>query len=184
MASQAAHQAMAAYQAAATRAQLPAASQTMLTADPAYVRLLEAQSTWPAAYRFSATQPVVLERPILGVNAPHVGPRQVPTENGMVRTLPAHTRVVRRASQNRLVTPLYGRAPYRILQGLAARVDEQSKLRQSHVVPKTGSRYEMAEASYDALEFVTLPRPLMALPEMRLGMLTRVGATYEQPRER
>ncbi len=155
----------------------PTAQQTMLHTDPAYTRLLEAQSMWPTKYVFATTWPSSCALPIDGRTAQYVGPDQVGAYNAL---LPRHERVRIRASQHRPETELYGTAPYMIRRGQNARVDEWSRLRQSSWVPVAGSRQATAEATYDIMDFVTVPPQLLNLPETRLGKLTRVGPEYMQ----
>lgn len=156
----------------------PTAQQTMLHTDPAYARLLEAQSMWPTRYVFATTWPAGCDLPIDGRTAQYVGPSQVGAYNAL---LPRNERMRVRASQNRLTTELYGTAPYMIRRGQNAQVDAWSKLQHSAWVPVTGSRQATAEATYDVLDFVTVPSQLLNLPETRLGKLTRVGPDYLQP---
>lgn len=159
---------------------IPTARQTMLHTDPAYARLLEAQSMWPTSYVFATTWPAGCDLPIEGRTAQYVGPNQVGAYNAL---LPRHERVRERASQNRPRTELYGTAPYMIRRGQAAQVDDWTKLRHSNWVSAAGSRQATSEATYDILDFVSVPPQLLALPETRLGKLTRVGPEYMQPHE-
>lgn len=158
----------------------PTAQQTMLHTDPAYARLLEAQSMWPTRYVFATTRPAGCDLPIDGRTAQYVGPNQVTAYNAL---LPRHERVRVRASQHRPRTELYGTAPYMIRRGQSAQVDDWTKLQQSNWVSAAGSRQATAEATYDILDFVTVPSQLLNLPETRLGKLTRVGPEYMQPHD-
>lgn len=143
-----------------------------LAADPAYVALLEAQSTWPGTYVFGTTAPrTECAAPLWGANRAHVGPGQVGGYNAL---LASHGRVDKRASQHRLQTELFGTAPLKTQRewNAAAAV----RLR-GDAVSKENARvlteYELARRDY-----VQLPAPLVQLPETRLGGLTRVGPEY------
>ena len=146
-----------------------------LASDPAYIRLLEAQSVWPGNYVFGTTMPVnTCQAPLWGGNRAHVGPGQVPAYNAM---LSSHSRVDRRASQHRLQTELYGRAPLMRLRNFDANVDSGSRLRWGEAVHKEGAR-RLTETDLSRPDFLTLPEALTALPETRLGRLTRGGPDY------
>lgn len=158
----------------------PTARQTMLHTDPAYARLLDAQSRWPTQYVFATTWPASCSLPIDGRTAQYVGPAQVGAYNAL---LPRHERVRVRASQHRLGTELFGTAPYMIRRGQSARVDDWTRLRQSSWSQNADSRQATAEVTYDLWDFVSVPPQLQNLPETRLGKLTRVGPEYLQPRD-
>lgn len=151
------------------------ASQTVLASDRDYITLLEAQSTWPMKYRFGTPQPVgVRDSAIRGQMKSHMADGVVPTYNTM---LPNHVRFQMRASQNRLHTELYGRAPIMTNRGQAKQMDLSSQLRQSTVMFKTNVRKVMEE-TMNRPDFVTMPRQLVELPETRFGRMTRAAPTY------
>lgn len=160
---------------------LMSASQASLRADKQYIDLLEAESTWAAKYLFSQPNPVAPRRfPMMGLNAPNMGPGQMPTYNDM---LPQHYRVMHRASHNKPQTELFGTAPYIALgRGVLSHVDTSSALLQSNYVPERGSRVLM-EAPWTRSQYVTVPEELKQLREMRLGQMTRVGPEYMQPHD-
>lgn len=160
--------------------ELPTARQTMLHTDPAYTRLLEAQSRWPTQYVFATTWPSTCDLPIDGRTAQYVGPAQVGAYNAL---LPQHERVRVRASQHRLKTELFGRAPYMVRRGQNSHVDSWTRLRHSAWSHNADSRQVTAEATYDMWDFVSVPPQLQQLPETRLGKLTRVGPEYLQPHD-
>lgn len=102
------------------------ATKTALRADAAFLRLQEAESTWPSTYGFS--RPNALDPrafPIQGQTSVAPGPEQV---GAFLR--PTHERVHRRASQHRLHTELYGTAPYTFVgRGILNHVDASTQLR-------------------------------------------------------
>lgn len=157
------------------------ASQTVLTADEAYIRLLEAQSTWPLHYHFRTPQPSCLASPVHGLNAPKgVGPAQIESYN---RLLPINLRMQMRASQNRPQRALYGTAPYTLRgNGILRHVDVSSDLIMGTAVTNDLSRLA-SERDYGRFDFVRLPDALSNLPvDTRLGALTRMAPQY-QPRD-
>lgn len=157
------------------------ASQASLRADPAYIKMLEVESAWPAMYNFSRPNPVQpRSHPIMGLNAPAVGGQQVPTYN---RLLPRHFRVDTRAAHNKPSTELFGTAPYIALgRGLLRHVDAGSALQQGTFVAEKGSRKQAVEVTWDRTDFVTMPHDLRALPhDLRLGRMTRAGPSYGTP---
>ena len=154
----------------------PGARLTALETDAAYVRMLEAQSTWPYRYNMGVPQPRCLGTPILGLNAPHVGVEQVDAYNAL---LPRHMRVKVRASRNRPQTELYGTAPYMAVgRGALMYADIDTQLRVGNRVSRDNNRALM-ETNLTREEFVHVPRELRDLPfDARLGVMTRVGPEY------
>lgn len=155
---------------------------TGLSADPAYLALLEAQSTWPGQYVFGTTVPVnPCNAPLWGGNRKHVGGGQVDGYNSL---LAAGQRVQKRAAQHRLETELYGTAPLMLRRASDQAIDAGTRLRWGESVHKEGARV-LTEEDFKRRGFVTLPGPLLDLPETRLGRLTRVGPedALWQPRE-
>ena len=152
------------------------ARRTALETDAAYIRLLDAQSTWPYRYAMGVPQPKCLGTPILGLNAPHVGTEQVDVYNTL---LPRHMRVKVRASRNRPQTEMYGTAPYMGLgRGGLLYPDVSTELRMSNRVPRDRNRALM-ETNMTREEFVHVPRELRELPfDTRMGAMTRVGPEY------
>lgn len=165
-------------------AALAPASDASLGADPAYVRLLEAESTWPNKYRFAQPNPSDPRRfPMWGLPAQGTPTCCIADFN---RLLPANFRVATRASQNRLQTPLYGRAPYRLVgRGDLLFTDVSTQLQQGLYDPNRGSRVGVEEASLDRFDFVDVPRDLRDLPwDTRKGSSTRRSPEYMlQPRQ-
>lgn len=161
---------------------MPTAAQASLRADRDYLALLEAQSTWPTRYHFARINPTAPSAfPIQGLNAPHMGPPQIPHFN---KLLPANFRVDVRSSQHRLQTELFGRAPYIALgRGIMNHVDTNTMLQQGNPIFERGNRV-LAEKPWDRRDFVTMPADLKNLPvETRKGALTRVGPQYLQPHD-
>ena len=158
------------------------ASATTLRADADYIRLLEAESTWPALYRFARPNAVQARtHPIQGLHWLGVPACGVDVYS---RLLPRHFRVHTRAAQNRPQTELYGTAPYVALgRGGLMHVDTETRLQHGDWVQGKGSR-SVSELDFDRFDFVTLPGELKKLnPEMRYGQITRVGPSYMQPRD-
>lgn len=161
----------------------PQASQASLRADPNYVQLLAAESAWPYQYAMSRPNPVSARAfPVQGLIRSGVGPGTVDVYSTL---LPAHYRVAKRASQNRLQTELVGRAPYTALgRGLAYHVDTNSKLVQGNSTPRDTSRAQLSESTWDRRQFVTMPADLRDLPhELRFGEMTRTAPSYAQPHD-
>jgi hypothetical protein len=154
----------------------PTAAQAALESDPAYIRMLEARSTWPYKYNMEFTQPRCVGTPIWGLNAPHVGTKQVDTYN---KLLPRHMRVHLRASHNRPQAELYGTAPYMAIgRGSLLYPDIDNSLRNGNWVPSERNRI-LSETHYDRRDFIRIPRELRDLPfESRFGQMTRVGPEY------
>lgn len=152
------------------------ARRTALETDPAYIKLMEAQSTWPYRYNMGVPQPKCVGTPIMGLNAPHVGTGQVDAYNTL---LPRHMRVKVRASRNRPQTELYGTAPYMALgRGALLYPDVDTQLRMSNRVSRDRNRALM-ETNLTRKEFVHIPRELRELPfDSRMGAMTRVGPEY------
>jgi hypothetical protein len=158
----------------------PTASQVSLRADPAYLRLLEAESTWPLKYVFSQPNPVSARAfPIQGLTASFVGGPRVKAYNQLI---PKQQRGTERASQARLQTELFGRAPYTATgRGILNHVDINSAVLQGNPVPRNASR-TLAERAWNRADFVTVPSELRTLPvETRFGQMTRVAPEYMQP---
>lgn len=160
---------------------LPNASQAALRADPSYIGLLEAESTWAAKYNFSRPNPTAPRRfPIQGMHRPSFGPTEVDAYNAL---LPQNFRVQTRAAHNRPQTELFGRAPYVALgRGVLNHVDTSTLLK--HGNPIIDRTRQLSERQWDRASFVTVPKELRDLPhESRLGELTRVGPEYAQPHD-
>lgn len=156
------------------------ATKTALRADAAFLRLQEAESTWPSTYGFS--RPNALDPrafPIQGQTSVAPGPEQV---GAFLR--PTHERVHRRASQHRLHTELYGTAPYTFVgRGILNHVDASTQLRTRNASADRTRRME--EQAWDRRQFITVPAELRDLPadHLRVGAMTRVGPAYAQPRD-
>ncbi len=161
---------------------IPPAAQAALRADPDYLRMLEAESTWAFKYHLTRTNPWTPRAfPVQGLAHQGVGPSQVDAYNSL---LPANYRVKHRASQNRPQTELFGTAPYTALgRGPLRYTDTSTLLQQGSWVPSRGSR-AVAEVDFNRFDFVNVPRELTALPhELRYGAMTRVGPAYLQPHD-
>lgn len=161
---------------------IPPAAQAALRADPDYLRLLEAESTWAFKYHLTRTNPWTPRAfPVQGLNNPAMGPGQVDAYNSL---LPSHYRVKHRASQNRPQTELFGTAPYIALgRGIMHHVDVNSMLQQGHWTQDRGQRVLM-EREFDRKHFVSIPAALRNLPfETRKGEGTRVSPEYLQPHD-
>lgn len=160
---------------------VPNAAQAALRADPAYLRLLEAESTWAFKYHASRPNPVAPQRfPIQGLNNPAWGPRQVDAYNAL---LPGHYRVHTRAAQNRPLTELFGTAPYLALgRGILNHVDTNTTLLQGNPINDRNRR--LSEREWDRTAFVTVPKELRELPfDTRKSATTRVSPEYAQPHD-
>lgn len=161
---------------------IPSASQVSLRADPDYIALLSAESTWPFKYRMGSINPTAPRaHPIQGLNAPAVGPGQIDAYN---RLLPVNFRMDVRSSQHRPQTQLFGTAPYIALgRGVMHHVDTNSMLQQGNPLFDRGNR-TVTERRFDTMDFVTIPEDLRQLPELRKGQMTRMGPQYiRQPHD-
>lgn len=163
--------------------QLLSAAHAGLRADPAYLNLLEAESTWALKYNLTRTNPCTpMAHPVRGLNQPGMGPSQVEVFN---RLLPQHFRVAHRASQNRLHTELFGPAPYTALgRGLVHHVDASNRLRYAESMHERGSKVHTMERQLNRFDAVELPQELRRLPfDSRMGAATRMGPEYLQPHD-
>lgn len=161
---------------------LPRSSNGGLRADLDYLELLNAESTWAFKYNVSRLNPIHPRiYPIQGLNAPHMGPRQVVDYN---RLLPRHFRVQHMSSEHRLETELVGRAPYTALgRGIMHHVDDNTKLQQGNPLFDKGNRVIM-ERAWNRQDFVHIPEELRNLPvETRKGMITRMSPRFLQPHD-
>ena len=159
----------------------PPATQAALRADPAYLGLLEAESTWALKYNFSRPNPAAPRRlPIQGLNNPAPGPSQIDALNTL---LPINYRVQTRAAHDRPQTELFGRAPYVALgRGVLNHVDTSTQLQQGN--PAIDRTRQLSERQWYRADFVSPPKELTQLPfETRKSAMTRVAPDYAQPRD-
>lgn len=159
----------------------PPSSQAALRADPSYIGLLEAESTWAAQYNFSRPNPMAPRRfPIQGLTNSAPGPSQI---DAYTTLLPVHYRVQNRASHDRPQTELFGRAPYVALgRGVLNHVDTSTQL--AHGNPIIDRTRQLSERQWYRAPFVSLPKELVQLPhDTRMGKTTRVAPDYPQPRD-
>lgn len=160
---------------------VPPASQAALRADPAYLGLLETESTWALKYNFSRPNPMAPRRfPIQGLNTAAPGPAQMAAYNTL---LPINYRVQTRASHDRPQTELFGRAPYvAVGRGVLNHIDTNTQLMQGN--PIIDRTRQLSERQWHRASFVNVPKELRELPyDSRLGKTTRVAPEYAQPRD-
>lgn len=161
---------------------MPSAAQVSLRTDRDYIALLDAQSSWPTQYHFARINPTAPSAfPIQGLNAPHMGPAQIPQYNKLLAT---NFRIDVRSSQNRLQTELFGRSPYIALgRGILNHVDTNTALLHGNPIYERGNRV-LVERPWDRSQFVTVPAELKNLPvDTRKGRMTRMNPQYLQPRD-
>jgi hypothetical protein len=157
--------------------------ETTLRADGAYIKLLEAESTWAANYVFSRPNPTQARARPMWADVPGVPGCAVGVAN---RLLPQSYRVQHRASQNRpQPPPMYGGAPYRALgRGGLKYTDTWSALQQGDREPRRASRALVYDRDSLRLDFAQIPDALRNLPvETRYGQLTRFAPQQLQPHD-
>jgi hypothetical protein len=160
------------------------ATNTLLSADLSYQRLLEYESTFAHRYRMAQPQPRAAApvQPSCRLTAEsfpesvHVGPAQVDALNAL---LAAHTRVAVRAAHNRPATELFGTSPYVALgRGTLRNIDASNALHYPNPVTRRVGR-RIGEVQQDRFEFVDA-KPVVDAD--RAGRSTRAGPQYAQPR--
>lgn len=154
------------------------ARETSLKSDVEYVRLLDAQSRWPAQYVMSNTQPVnPARRAIDGQSTVHVGPRQVVPYNNL---LGEHTRTRVRASQNKPQTELFGTAPYvAVGRGHLRNIDASNAALFGAINTSMNLPHRiLSERQLNRFDFIDYkPR----VERQRTGLVTRMGPQYVRP---
>lgn len=158
------------------------ATNTLLTADLSYQRLLEFESTFANHYRMARPVPrgaeplpcrLTAERFPDGV---HVGAAQVNAHNALLAT---HSRVHVRAAHNKPVTELFGTSPYVAMgRGTLRNVDASNAMHYPNPVTRRVGR-RLSEIRQDRFDFVSA---VPVVDAARAGRTTRAGPQYTQPR--
>lgn len=159
------------------------ATNTLLSADLSYQRLLEFESTFANRYHMAQPQPrAAAPQPPCRLTAEsfpesvHIGAAQIDVFNSL---LAVHSRVHLRAAHNKPATELFGTSPYVALgRGTLRNVDASNALHYPNPVTRRVGR-RIAEIELNRFDFVDA-KPVV--DAARAGRTTRAGPQYAQPR--